>query len=88
MFDVNWTIIGAGPAAAELRTDMGTGVIGRTGSARCRSREVLDRLPDFDVLVLPTHAEGLPLVIVEAMAAGVVPVATDLPSIAGARHDG
>ena len=79
--DVKWTIIGAGPADAELRTAWP-----RASSVewlgQLSSREVLDRLPDFDVLILPTHAEGLPLVIVEAMAAGVVPVATDLPSIA------
>jgi glycosyltransferase involved in cell wall biosynthesis len=79
--DARWTIIGAGPAEAEVRTawarDASLEWLGQLSS-----REVLERLPDFDVLVLPTHAEGLPLVIVEAMAAGVVPIATDLPSIA------
>ena len=85
--DVRWTIIGAGPAAEELRTAW-TRASSLEWLGQMSSREVLERLPDFDVLILPTHAEGLPLVIVEAMAAGVVPVATNLPSIADLGDDG
>jgi glycosyltransferase involved in cell wall biosynthesis len=36
-----------------------------------------------DVLLLPSHAEGFPLSILEAMKCGVVPVATNLPTVAG-----
>ena len=35
-----------------------------------------------DVLLLPSHAEGFPLSILEAMKSGVVPVATNLPTLA------
>ena len=34
-----------------------------------------------DIFILPSYFEGLPLVLIEAMAAGAVPVSTDLPGI-------
>ena len=34
-----------------------------------------------DVFVLPSYFEGLPLVLIEAMASGAVPVSTDLPGV-------
>ncbi len=34
-----------------------------------------------DIFVLPSYFEGLPLVLIEAMACGAVPVCTDLPGI-------
>ncbi len=34
-----------------------------------------------DVFVLPSYFEGLPLVLIEAMASGMIPVSTDLPGI-------
>jgi glycosyltransferase involved in cell wall biosynthesis len=42
----------------------------------------------IDCLVLPTHSEGFPLVILEAMSFGKPVVATDLPGIAEAVVDG
>jgi glycosyltransferase involved in cell wall biosynthesis len=36
-------------------------------------------LPEYDFLVLPTIAEGMPLTVIEAMKAGVVPVVNHLP---------
>lgn len=41
--------------------------------------EVLKALPGYDFLVLPTIAEGMPLTVIEAMKAGVVPVVNHLP---------
>jgi len=39
-------------------------------------------LPNYDVLLLPSlWGEGMPMVILEAMSLGLVPVATDLGSI-------
>ncbi len=44
-----------------------------------------DRLADVfrynDIFVLPSFYEGLPLVLIEAMASGMVPVSTDLPGV-------
>ena len=34
-----------------------------------------------DIFVLPSYFEGLPLVLIEAMSAGAVPVSTDLPGV-------
>ena len=38
-------------------------------------------LRQTDVFILPSYFEGLPLVLIEAMASGAVPVSTDLPGV-------
>ena len=38
-------------------------------------------LRQTDIFILPSYFEGLPLVLIEAMSAGAVPVSTDLPGI-------
>jgi glycosyltransferase involved in cell wall biosynthesis len=45
-------------------------------------------LPRFDVFALPSHYEGMPLGILEAMHAGLPVVATDVGSVADAVADG
>ena len=40
-----------------------------------------DLLRCSDVFVLPSYFEGLPLVLIEAMACGALPVSTDLPGV-------
>lgn len=44
-------------------------------------RELAEVLRKSDIFVLPSYYEGLPLVLMEAMACGAVPVCTDLPGI-------
>ena len=52
------------------------------------SDEPRRHLRTFDVFVLPSRVEGLPLVLIEAMLAGVPVVATDVGSVAEAVVDG
>ena len=40
-----------------------------------------DLLRRTDIFILPSYFEGLPLVLIEAMSSGAVPVSTDLPGI-------
>ena len=38
-------------------------------------------LRQTDIFVLPSYFEGLPLVLIEAMASGAIPISTDLPGV-------
>ncbi len=77
-----WTIAGEGPQLAWLRKNLRTSLpqqqVSFTGQVP------YDRIGELmlnsDVLLLPSEYEGLPLVLLEAMAHGVVPVVSDLPS--------
>ena len=75
----HWTLIGSGPDEQALRRAFGPDApvtfCGALSRQDCRAR-----LSDHDVFVLPSYAEGLPLSLLEAMAAGVVPVVSDLAS--------
>jgi glycosyltransferase involved in cell wall biosynthesis len=77
--DVTWTIVGDGPDAEKLRGLW-------PESARVRYRGTLTQphtvaaLADQDVFVLPTRMEGLPVALLEAMGAGVVPVVSNIDS--------
>lgn len=44
-------------------------------------QELADVLRSSDIFVLPSFYEGLPLVIIEAIASGAIPVCTDLPGV-------
>ena len=88
--DVRLTMVGSGPAEAELvrRTeDLGLdGVVEFTGSVG------QDRLPDLyrahDLFVLPSFQEGLPVVLMEAMATGIPVVTTSIAGIPELVVDG
>jgi glycosyltransferase involved in cell wall biosynthesis len=77
-----WTVAGEGPQLAWLQKNLRTSLpqqrVSFTGQVP------YDRIPELmlnsDILLLPSEYEGLPLVLLEAMAQGVVPVVSDLPS--------
>jgi glycosyltransferase involved in cell wall biosynthesis len=74
----SWTVQGAGPDEAALRACWPDGSVQWTGHQPMQ--RVLDLYLSHDVLVMPSRNEGLPVALLEAAAAGVVPVVSDLPS--------
>jgi glycosyltransferase involved in cell wall biosynthesis len=75
---VTWAIIGGGPDAVELRRRWDGPHVRWAGVLA--HEHTLERLPEFDVFVLPTRAEGFPVALVEAMGAGLVPVVSRIPA--------
>jgi glycosyltransferase involved in cell wall biosynthesis len=75
---VEWTVIGDGPERDALRHAWTETPVQWRGPLA--HSETLAALPEFDVFVLPTRAEGFPVALVEAMAAGLVPIVSDIAS--------
>lgn len=86
--EIDVTIIGDGPEGGPLRSladDLGlAGRVSFTGW----SSSPRDLLSKFDIFVLPSRGEGLPLSILEAMFAELPVVATDVGSVSEAVDDG
>jgi glycosyltransferase involved in cell wall biosynthesis len=74
-----WTIIGGGPDQGRLR-EAWAGVEAVEFTGVLTHDQTVDRLADHDVFVLPTRNEGLPIALLEAIAAGVVPVVSAVSS--------
>lgn len=73
---VSWSIIGVGSAIEQVQWPPGSQVhfLGEV-----TNDEVLKILPEHDLILLPSLAEGMPVSIIEAMKAGVIPIVNDLP---------
>jgi glycosyltransferase involved in cell wall biosynthesis len=76
--DVTWTIQGTGPQEAALK-DAWQGREIRWNGMQPMA-DVLRLYESHDVLVMPSRNEGLPVALLEAGAAGVVPVVSNLAS--------
>ncbi|MEO8577308.1 MAG: glycosyltransferase [Gemmatimonadales bacterium] len=76
---VEWTVQGSGPDEEALRAVWQTTSPIAWGGARPLA-EVLPLYQKNDVLVLSSKSEGLPVTLLEAGAAGMVPVISDLAS--------
>ena len=79
--DFSLSVIGDGPEKQHLQHT----ILGMPGTADrvtfhgfVKHKEVLRLLQEHDVLVLVSETEGQPFAVLEAMEAGVVPIATDL----------
>ena len=79
--DAAFVLIGDGPMRERLEEEVRLlGIAGRVRFAGER-HDVLPLLPSLTALVVPSHAEGMPLALMEAMAAGVPVVATSVGGI-------
>jgi glycosyltransferase involved in cell wall biosynthesis len=72
-------IFGDGPARGEIESAIASLALSDRVTLHGTVSGSADALASMDVLVLPSEAEGMPVVPLEAMAAGVPVVATDVP---------
>jgi glycosyltransferase involved in cell wall biosynthesis len=88
--ELTLTIIGDGPdrMALEQRADK-MGLASRVDFVGSKSQtEVADLLGEADVFVLPSYAEGVPVVVMEALACGIPVVASFVGGMAELVEDG
>jgi glycosyltransferase involved in cell wall biosynthesis len=74
-----WTVIGDGPERKRLVEAMPESERVRYKTTKTND-EVLSLCAEGDVFVFPTRFEGFPVALLEAMSAGLVPLASDLAS--------
>ena len=81
--DFRVTIVGAGPEAQGLRAAIGEAGLARhvTMAGALNQDEVRRLYGEADAFVLPSFAEGIPVVLMEAMASGVPCVTTRITGI-------
>jgi glycosyltransferase involved in cell wall biosynthesis len=81
-------LVGAGPLEEELRRLASSLGLGRRVTFAGRRDDVPDLLRASDVFILPSESETAPLTVLEAMAAGLPVVATDVGGVAEAVQAG
>lgn len=81
---VRLVFIGDGPLRAELRRQAESDGVGHLVVFAGFRSDVADLLPAFDVVAFSSNFEGLPIALLEAMAAGRCIVGTDAPGIVDA----
>jgi len=75
---VQWLVMGRGPKTEQLK-EQWAGESNIVFDSPSEQEGVFMNILKTDVFVFPTKFEGFPVALLEAMAAGVVPVATNLP---------
>lgn len=88
--DLRLTLVGDGPDRTALEADVeARGLAGAVAFAGYRSQtEVAEMLAVHDVLVLPSFAEGVPVVLMEALAAQIPVIATAVGGVGELVKDG
>lgn len=88
--DLKLTVVGDGPERRDFEQRATTmGLADRVDFVGYQSQgEVRNRLNETDLFVLPSFAEGVPVVLMEAMAAGVPVVTTRIAGVAELVDDG
>ena len=82
--------VGDGPEAADLRArSQALGIADKvTFTGRLGEQETLEQIASSDILVLPSFMEGLPIVLMEAMALGTSVIASRVAGIPELVEDG
>lgn len=80
-------IYGIGEDENRIRTTIHTFDVAHRTTLHGETQSAHQALKQIDVLVLPSAAEGFGLVLIEAMAAGIPVVATDVPGIRDVVRD-
>lgn len=88
--DVELALVGDGPDLELLKRRANTlGIAAQvTFAGRLSEKDALDEIAHSDVLVLPSFMEGLPIVLMEAMAIGTPVIATRVAGIPELVEDG
>jgi glycosyltransferase involved in cell wall biosynthesis len=89
-FDFRFNCFGAGPLKEFFITEM-SGILGDKFyfGGVIKGAEKWRRLAEADIFLLPSrHGEGLPIAMLEAMAAGCVVIASEMASIGAVVEDG
>ena len=88
--DLTLTLVGDGPERAALEAEAARlGIAGAVRFAGYRSQDaVADLLASHDALVLPSFAEGVPVVLMEALAANLPVIATAVGGVGELVKDG
>ena len=86
--DVQLEIIGDGPERAALEAQIAKLGLGERVHLLGWKSNARHELPNFDLVVLPSLLEGMPMVLIEAMQAGTATVATDVGSVREVVTDG
>lgn len=81
-------LIGVGSLAAEIAREAEGADPPIRLLGRLPNEIVAERLQDHTVFILPSHYEGLPKVLVEAMASGLVSIGSDVPGVVDLIEDG
>ena len=78
--DCDWSIVGSGrdDSESKLKGDWTRDSV--TWFGETNSEKLSELIAEHDVLILPSRSEGFPMVVPEAMKAGLVPVVSDLES--------
>lgn len=78
---ISFTVAGDGPDLEALRTRCALHAEQVSFLGAVGSKSVPDLLASHDVLLLPSRFEGMPLALVEAIAAGCVPIASHIRGV-------
>lgn len=88
--DLNFSIAGSGPEEAAIKQRVAALGLSKhvcfLGPLFAQAKNVL--WSASDIFVFPTYREGLPYSLLEAMAAGAVPITTRVGAIPDVMHDG